>query len=108
MAESQAASANALASAQADAEKSRLAAQVAQTSVQQAEADKAAMRARLSEQLNTILQTRDSARGLRSLRRSTATGAREREQQTKFETHQRRHFFQLSHGPAEERLRPPS
>ena len=33
-------------------------------SVQQAEADKAAMRARLSEQLNSILQTRDSARGL--------------------------------------------
>jgi outer membrane protein OmpA-like peptidoglycan-associated protein len=32
--------------------------------VQAAEAEKAAMRARLSEQLNTILQTRDSARGL--------------------------------------------
>jgi outer membrane protein OmpA-like peptidoglycan-associated protein len=32
--------------------------------VQQAEADKAAMRTRLSEQLNLILQTRDSARGL--------------------------------------------
>jgi outer membrane protein OmpA-like peptidoglycan-associated protein len=31
---------------------------------QQAEADKAAMRTRLSEQLNKILQTRDSARGL--------------------------------------------
>jgi outer membrane protein OmpA-like peptidoglycan-associated protein len=50
--------------AQADAEQSRLAAQQAQSSVQQAEADKAAMRLRLSEQLNTILQTRDSARGL--------------------------------------------
>jgi outer membrane protein OmpA-like peptidoglycan-associated protein len=36
----------------------------AQASVQQAEADKAAMRTRLSEQLNSILQTRDSARGL--------------------------------------------
>jgi outer membrane protein OmpA-like peptidoglycan-associated protein len=50
--------------AQADADQSRLAAQQAQSSVQQAEADKAAMRLRLSEQLNTILQTRDSARGL--------------------------------------------
>jgi outer membrane protein OmpA-like peptidoglycan-associated protein len=54
MADSQAASANALSAAQADA---RLAAQ-------QAEADKAAMRIRLSQQLNSILQTRDSARGL--------------------------------------------
>ena len=35
-----------------------------QLSAQQAEADKAAMRTRLSEQLNSILQTRDSARGL--------------------------------------------
>jgi outer membrane protein OmpA-like peptidoglycan-associated protein len=50
MAASQAASADALASAQASA--------------QQAESDKAAMRTRLSEQLNAILQTRDSARGL--------------------------------------------
>jgi outer membrane protein OmpA-like peptidoglycan-associated protein len=64
MADSQAASANALSAAQADAEKSRLAAQQAQSTVQQVEAEKAAMRARLSEQLNTILQTRDSARGL--------------------------------------------
>ena len=31
---------------------------------QQADTDKAAMRAKLSEQLNSILQTRDSARGL--------------------------------------------
>jgi outer membrane protein OmpA-like peptidoglycan-associated protein len=54
---SQASSANALSAAQADAERSRLAAQ-------QAETDKAAMRTRLSEQLNRILQTRDSARGL--------------------------------------------
>src|SRR5580693_1514685 len=53
-ADAQAASANALSAAQADA---RLAAQ-------QAEADKAAMRTKLSEQLNSILQTRDSARGL--------------------------------------------
>jgi outer membrane protein OmpA-like peptidoglycan-associated protein len=57
MADSQAASASALSSAQAQAEQARLAAQ-------QAEADKAAMRTRLSEQLNRILQTRDSARGL--------------------------------------------
>jgi len=60
----QASSADALSAAQADADQSRLAAQQAQSSVQQAEADKAAMRLRLSEQLNTILQTRDSARGL--------------------------------------------
>ena len=64
MANSQAASATALSAAQADAEQSRLAAQQAQLSAQQAEADKAAMRTRLSEQLNSILQTRDSARGL--------------------------------------------
>jgi len=57
MAASEASSANAVSAAQADAEKSRLAAQ-------QAETDKAAMRTKLSEQLNSILQTRDSARGL--------------------------------------------
>jgi outer membrane protein OmpA-like peptidoglycan-associated protein len=64
LADSQASSANALSAAQADAEQSRLAAQQAQLSAQQAETDKAAMRTRLSEQLNSILQTRDSARGL--------------------------------------------
>jgi outer membrane protein OmpA-like peptidoglycan-associated protein len=64
MANSQAASANAVSAAQADAEQSRLAAQQAQLSAQQADTDKAAMRAKLSEQLNSILQTRDSARGL--------------------------------------------
>ncbi len=57
-------SANAVSAAQADAEQSRLAAQQAQQGQQQAETDKAAMRAKLSEQLNSILQTRDSARGL--------------------------------------------
>jgi outer membrane protein OmpA-like peptidoglycan-associated protein len=57
MADSQAASARALSAAQTDADQSRLTAQ-------QAENDKAAMRTRLSEQLNKILQTRDSARGL--------------------------------------------
>lgn len=64
MAASQAASASAVAAAQSEAEQSRLAAQQAQMSAQQAETDKAAMRLRLSEQLNSILQTRDSARGL--------------------------------------------
>jgi outer membrane protein OmpA-like peptidoglycan-associated protein len=64
MANSQAASANAVSAAQADAEQSRLAAQQAQLAAQQADTDKAAMRAKLSEQLNSILQTRDSARGL--------------------------------------------
>jgi outer membrane protein OmpA-like peptidoglycan-associated protein len=57
MANSQVASANAVSAAQADADQSRLVAQ-------KAEIDKAAMRTRLSEQLNAILQTRDSARGL--------------------------------------------
>ncbi len=64
LADSRALSAVAVSTAQADAEQSRLAAQQAQQSAQQAEADKAAMRTRLSEQLNSILQTRDSARGL--------------------------------------------
>ncbi len=64
MAANQAASATALSAAQADAEQSRLAAQQAQLAAQQADTDKAAMRAKLSEQLNSILQTRDSARGL--------------------------------------------
>ena len=64
LAASQAASANDLAAAKADAERSRLAALDAQKNADQAIADKAAMRARLSEQLNTILQTRDTARGL--------------------------------------------
>jgi outer membrane protein OmpA-like peptidoglycan-associated protein len=63
MAESQASSADALAAAQADADQSRFAAQQAQQNEQQEEADKAALRTRLSEQLNSILQTRDSARG---------------------------------------------
>ncbi len=64
MADNQAASATALSAAQADAEQSRLAAQQAQLNAQQADTDKAAMRAKLSEQLNSILATRDSARGL--------------------------------------------
>jgi outer membrane protein OmpA-like peptidoglycan-associated protein len=64
MADNQTASATALSAAQADADQSRLAAQQAQLNAQQADTDKAAMRAKLSEQLNSILQTRDSARGL--------------------------------------------
>jgi outer membrane protein OmpA-like peptidoglycan-associated protein len=64
MAAGQASSAIALSAAKADADQSRLAAQQAQLNVQQAETDKAVMRAKLSEQLNSILQTRDSARGL--------------------------------------------
>ena len=64
MADNQAASATALSAAQADADRSRLDAQRANLSAQQADADKAAMRTKLSEQLNSILQTRDSARGL--------------------------------------------
>jgi outer membrane protein OmpA-like peptidoglycan-associated protein len=64
MANSQASSATALSAAQADADQSRLAAQQANLNAQQAETDKAAMRSKLSEQLNSILQTRDSARGL--------------------------------------------
>jgi outer membrane protein OmpA-like peptidoglycan-associated protein len=50
--------------AQADAEKSRLLALQAQQGEHDAVSDKAAMRAQLSEQLNKILETRDSARGL--------------------------------------------
>lgn len=53
----QASSASALSAAQADADRSRAAAQ-------QADADKAAMRTKLAEQLNSILQTRETARGL--------------------------------------------
>jgi outer membrane protein OmpA-like peptidoglycan-associated protein len=64
MAANQASSAAALSAAQADAEQSRLAAQRSDLNAQQADTDKAAMRAKLSEQLNSILQTRDSARGL--------------------------------------------
>ena len=58
MAADQAASAATLSTVQANAEASRLAA------LQQSDVDKAALRAKLSEQLNSILQTRDSARGL--------------------------------------------
>jgi outer membrane protein OmpA-like peptidoglycan-associated protein len=60
----QAASTAAVSAAQADAEQARKDAQIAQQGQHQADSDKAAMRAQLSEQLNRILATRDSARGL--------------------------------------------
>jgi outer membrane protein OmpA-like peptidoglycan-associated protein len=64
LAANQTASAAAITAAQADADQARNAAQIAQQGEHQADSDKAAMRAQLSEQLNKILQTRDSARGL--------------------------------------------
>jgi outer membrane protein OmpA-like peptidoglycan-associated protein len=64
MANSQAASAAAVTAAQTDADQARQIAQQAQQNEHQADSDKAAMRAQLSEQLNKILETRDSARGL--------------------------------------------
>jgi len=64
MAANQVASATAVSDAQAAAEQSRLAAEQAQQGEHQANSDKAAMRAQLSEQLNKVLATRDSARGL--------------------------------------------
>ncbi len=64
MAANQALSATALSAAQADADQSRADTLKAQQSAQQAEADKAALRMKLSEQLNSVLQTRDTARGL--------------------------------------------
>ena len=61
---SQTASAAAISAAQADAQQARIAAANAQQNENQAISDQAAMRAKLSEQLNLILETRDSARGL--------------------------------------------
>ena len=61
---SQAASAAAVNTAQANAEQYRLLAQNAQEKEQQADTDKMAMRAQLETRLNEILETRDSARGL--------------------------------------------
>ena len=52
------------ASAQADAERARLAASEANSALQKSEAEKAEMRQKLLAQLNAILETRDSARGL--------------------------------------------
>jgi len=64
LATNQTTSAAAVSAAQADAEQARIAADNAQLGEHQAVSDKAAMRAQLSEQLNRILATRDSARGL--------------------------------------------
>jgi outer membrane protein OmpA-like peptidoglycan-associated protein len=64
MATNQATSAAAVTAAQADADQSRLLAQQAQQGELKADSEKLAMRAQLSEQLNKILDTRDSARGL--------------------------------------------
>jgi outer membrane protein OmpA-like peptidoglycan-associated protein len=63
-AQDQTTSANAVAAARADADQSRSDAQASDQRAQTAENDKALMRARLEQQLNSILQTRDSARGL--------------------------------------------
>jgi outer membrane protein OmpA-like peptidoglycan-associated protein len=60
----EAAAAASVAAAQADADQARAAAEQAQQTAQKADSDKAAMRAQLSQQLNLILETRDSARGL--------------------------------------------
>jgi outer membrane protein OmpA-like peptidoglycan-associated protein len=64
LAANQVASASAVSAAQADAEASRLKAEQAEQGEHAAVSDKAAMRAQLSEQLNKVLATRDSARGL--------------------------------------------
>ena len=69
MADSQAASAASMAAAQADAEKSRLAAlaeseQARKDAAEQAEREKQELRNKLAVQLNLILETRDTARGL--------------------------------------------
>jgi outer membrane protein OmpA-like peptidoglycan-associated protein len=69
LADSEAASATAMAAAQADAEQSRLAAlaeseQARKAAAEQAEQEKQELRNKLSAQLNLILETRDTARGL--------------------------------------------
>ena len=64
LAANQAISAAAVTAAQTDADQSRLVAQHALEGQQKADSEKVAMRAQLSEQLNKILATRDSARGL--------------------------------------------
>jgi len=64
MAADHTASAAAISAAQTDAAQSRVIAENAKQNEHQADSDKAAMRAQLSEKLNSILATRDSARGL--------------------------------------------
>lgn len=57
-------SAVAINAAQADADQSRANAEQARQNERQADSEKAAMREQLSERLNQVLETRDSARGL--------------------------------------------
>jgi outer membrane protein OmpA-like peptidoglycan-associated protein len=64
MAARDAASATALAASQADLERSRLAAVEAEKNADQAVTEKNELRSKLAKQLNSILQTRDTARGL--------------------------------------------
>jgi outer membrane protein OmpA-like peptidoglycan-associated protein len=64
LASNQVTSAAAVTAAQTDADHARLVAQQALENQSKADAEKVAMRAQLSEQLNKILATRDSARGL--------------------------------------------
>ncbi len=64
MADNEAESAAAVTAAQDDADQARSVAKQAEENEHQADSDKAVLRAQLSEQLNKILETRDSARGL--------------------------------------------
>jgi outer membrane protein OmpA-like peptidoglycan-associated protein len=64
MAANQAVSAAAVSAATADADQARMDARSAQEKQEHAENDQAALRARLADQLNSILQTHDSVRGL--------------------------------------------
>jgi outer membrane protein OmpA-like peptidoglycan-associated protein len=64
LAANQASTAVQITAAQADADQSRAIAQQAQQNEHQADTEKAVLRVQLSEQLNKILETRDSARGL--------------------------------------------
>jgi len=64
LATNQADSSKTLAQAQADTDEARRSAQRSQEQAQQADSDRAAMRTKLRDQLNSVLQTRDSARGL--------------------------------------------
>jgi outer membrane protein OmpA-like peptidoglycan-associated protein len=64
MAANQVTSSAQITAAQTDADQSRAIAQEAQQNEHQADSEKAVMRAQLSEQLNKVLETRDSARGL--------------------------------------------
>jgi outer membrane protein OmpA-like peptidoglycan-associated protein len=62
--QNQATSDRAVAEARADADQSRSVARLSDQKAQAAENDKVNMRSRLEQQLNSVLETRDSARGL--------------------------------------------